>query len=184
MISYISGRVLSKSSGWAIIENNGMGFKVFLSPNDLDALEDSKEVKIHCKFFLKNENPELYGFLSQNQLMVFEMLEKISGIGPKAAMLIAPLGTLEQLKKAVETQDYTYFQNIKGIGTKKIQKIILEISGEIKKLDNPLSEDEALVALTNLGFPSIRAKEILKRVDSKLALEERIKQALRILGNK
>jgi len=184
MISYIFGSVLSKSNGWAIIENNGIGFKIFLSPGDLDILVDGKEAKIYCKFFLKNENPELYGFLSQNQLIVFEILEKISGIGPKAAMLIAPLGTLEKLKTAVESQDYAYFQNIKGIGTKKIQKIILEISGEIKKLDNLFQEDEALTALVNLGFPSVRVKESLKNIDLKLALEERIKQALRVLGNK
>lgn len=184
MISYISGKILSKSNNWAIIENNGIGFKIFLSAKDLGLLEEGKDAEMHCKFFLKNENPELYGFLDHGQLIVFEMLEKISGIGPKAAMLIAPLGTLEQLKKAVESQDYTYFQNIKGIGTKKIQKIILEISGEIKKIDSSFQEDEALNALVNLGFPSSRAKDALKGIDLKLGIEERVRQALRSLSNK
>ncbi len=182
MINYISGNILEKTDTWATIENQGVGFKIFLSLKDLNSIKIGDNVKLFCKFFLRNENPELYGFLDKEQLKVFEMLEKISGIGPKAAMLIAPLGSFEQLKKAVESQDYGYFKNIKGIGTKKIQKIILEISGEIRKINTDDSIDEAASALMNLGFSSVNAKQALKGVDSNLGLEERIKQALRILG--
>ena len=182
MISYISGNILEKTDTWAVVENQGIGFKVFLSLKDLNKIKIGDSVKLFCKFFMRNENPELYGFLDKEQLRVFEMLEKISGIGPKAAILIAPLGTFEQLKKAVESQDYNYFKNIKGIGTKKVQKIILEISGEIKKINVVADEDEAVSALNNLGFPVSVAKQALDRIDKNIDTEERIKQALKMLA--
>ncbi|MDD5621137.1 MAG: Holliday junction ATP-dependent DNA helicase RuvA [Candidatus Pacebacteria bacterium] len=182
MINYISGNILEKTDVWATVENQGIGFKVFLSLNDLNQIRLGGKVKLFCRFFMRNENPELYGFLDKEQLKVFEMLEKISGIGPKAAMLIAPLGTFEKLKKAVESQDYNYFKNIKGIGTKKIQKIILEISGEIKKIDVVPDEDEAVSALNNLGFPVSVARQILDKIDKNIDTEERIKQALKMLA--
>lgn len=182
MINYVSGNVLEKTDTWATIENQGIGFKVFLSTKDLNQIKIGENTKLFCKFFLRNENPEIYGFLEKEQLRVFEMLEKISGIGPKAAMLIAPLGTFEQLKKAVESQDYDYFKNIKGIGTKKIQKIILEISGEIRKINVSDNEDEAASALINLGFSAIITKQTLAKIDKSLDTEERIKQALKMLA--
>jgi Holliday junction DNA helicase RuvA len=120
-------------------------------------------------------------------LEVFEILEKISGIGPKAALIIASLGNLEDLKKAVETQDFKYFQNIKGVGKKKIQKIILEIGGQIKKIGefSIPRKDEALKALVSLGFSSEEAKEALEQVPKEITdIDKRIKKALQILGGR
>ena len=129
---------------------------------------------------------ELYGEESPQALEVFETLNNISGIGPKAALNIASLGTMEQLRKAVEKGDVSYFAKVHGIGQKRIQKIILELTGKLRILNvkKPTSEDnEATDALVALGFTKKQAKEALSYVPSEITqTDQRIKQALRTLG--
>jgi Holliday junction DNA helicase RuvA len=187
MISFLSGKVLIKKESFIILEKNGIGFRVFLSKSCLEKIKEGDKINLFCCLCVRNEKPELYGFLTFEQLEVFEILEKISGIGPKAALIIASLGNFEDLKKAVETQDFKYFQNIKGVGKKKIQKIILEIGGQIKKIGefSIPRKDEALKALVSLGFSSEEAKEALEQVPKEITdIDKRIKKALQILGGR
>jgi Holliday junction DNA helicase RuvA len=184
MINYLAGKVLIKEKNFILLEKNGIGFKVFLSEKNLEKIKKGEEIKLFCSLLIRGQNLELYGFLNIEQLKVFEALEKISGIGPKAALTIASLGSLEELKKAIENKDFKYFQKIKGIGRKKIQKIILEIGGKIEKIGPSfLKQDQALEALVSLGFTAKEAKEALSKVPEEIKeLQERIKKALQILG--
>lgn len=184
MISFITGKVLVKTESFIILEKNGIGFKVFLSGKNLKKIKEKDSIDVFTHLCIRNEKPELYGFSEIDQLRVFELLEKISGIGPKAALVIAALGGLKDLEEAVKAQDFKYFQNIKGVGTKKIQKIILEIGGELRRaecLSTP-KRDGAEQALTSLGFSLKEAKEALRQVPAEISdVEERIKKALQII---
>lgn len=184
MISYIKGQIIYKKDGYAVIENQGMGFKVFVSPKTAENLIEKQEVRLFTFLFTQNDKMELYGFLGFQELELFERLEKLSGVGPKAALKITALGNLEDLKKAVESNDQNYFAQVKGIGQKKIQKIILELGGSFKKFfEEENSQDldsEAIKGLKALGFSDKEAKTALKKVSWEIKdPAKRVQEALK-----
>jgi len=185
MISYIKGKILIKKERYLIVEREGIGYKIFVSEKTLEKIKQGEEKEFFTFFVLRKEKPELYGFSTLEELTVFETVEKISGIGPKGAMFVASLGTIGQLKKAVEIHDFKYFSQIKGIGKKKVQKIILELGGNLKEFNKSLikKDDEALKALSSLGFSSKEAKDALEKVPDDIKdTEKRIKKALQVFG--
>jgi len=187
MINFITGKVLFKKKNFIILERNGLGFKIFLSEKNLEKIQEGEDVKIFTYFSIRNEKPELYGVLSLEELELFEILEKVSGIGPKAALILSSLGSFKDFQKAIESGDYKFFEGIKGVGKKKIQKIILEIGGELKKLSQkPRQEDEEVIkALTSLGFSKSEAQEALLELPEDITdTETRIKKALQILAKR
>lgn len=183
MIYHLKGKIEFKGEKFLVIEVAGVGYKVFCSPNTLKKVSEGEELRLFTSLYLREEAAELYGFLSQEELKLFETLNEISGIGPKTAMMLASLGSLEKLKETMEKGQLP--PEIKGIGQKKMQKILLELTGKIKELKTPEKEgpvDGALDALISLGFPKQRAKEALSRITGELSEEKKIKEALKILG--
>ena len=186
MISYIKGKVIALGSDYIITETQGVGYKVYVAENRLSSYLVGNEAEIYCHLHIKREETlELYGVDTPQALEVFETLNNISGIGPKAALNIASLGTMEQLRKAVEKGDVGYFAKVHGIGQKRIQKIILELTGKLRILNvkKPTSEDnEATDALIALGFSRQKAKEALSQVSQDISsLEGKIKEALKVV---
>lgn len=166
-----------------MVEIAGIGYKVFCSPNTLKNISEGAEIKIFTHLHLKEDAAELYGFLNQEELGLFETLNEISGIGPKTAMMLASLGSLEKLKEIMESGKLP--PEIKGIGQKRMQKILLELTGKIKELKKPNeadSADDAAEALASLGFPKQKVREVLAKIPGDISKEERIKMALKILG--
>jgi len=185
MISYLKGRVIAQGPDYIITETGGVGYKVYIAENRLSSYSVGEETELYCHLHMKREETlELYGMETPQALEVFETLNNISGIGPKAALNIASLGTMEQLKGAVEKGDVSYFAKVHGIGQKRIQKIILELTGKLKSLDQQKNgkpeEKEAVDALIALGFSRKEAKEALSEISPEISpVEERVKQALR-----
>ncbi|MBI2624823.1 MAG: Holliday junction branch migration protein RuvA [Candidatus Nealsonbacteria bacterium] len=185
MIYFLEGKPVLKGNNFIVLEVNGLGYKVFLSANNLQRVEESeKAIKLFTSLRLKEDALELYGFLNQKELGLFETLNEVQGIGPKAALVLSSVGSPEDFRKAIEEGDAKFFAGIKGIGAKKIQKIILELTGrfkELKKEDNK-ETDDALDVLISLGFSRQKAKEALDKVslETKEA-DQRVKEALKIL---
>lgn len=185
MISYLKGKIKVKDKESLILENQGFGFKVFVSDKTLTLVQEEQEIELYTGFVVRNEKPELYGFLSPQELSVFEIVEAISGIGPKGALLISSLGSLKDLKKAVEDRNFSYFSKVKGIGKKKVQKIVLELGGSLKDLgkENIQKEDEALKALISLGFSRREAEQALQSIPKELSrTKERVQAALQFFN--
>jgi len=187
MISYLNGRIILKKDKFIILEVSGVGYKVFLSRQTLSTLsENADNLKVFCFQNVKEDALDLYGFLTYDELDFFEVLMDIRGVGPKSALDIAALGSLEKIKDRILKQDEKIFAGIPGIGAKKAMTIILELTGKIKMIDSlkgKVSKDPAEDALTQLGFSLQQAKEALKNVPSNVKdMEERIKQALKNLG--
>ncbi len=186
MISFLSGKVLLKKDKFIIVEVANVGYKVFLSRKTLLNLpEIGGDIKLFCFHNVKEDASDLYGFLTYDELDFFEVLMDIHGVGPKAALEISVLGPLEKIKDRILAQDEKIFEGIPGIGTKKAQTIILELTGKIKLLSGQKksSADPAEDALTQLGFSRQQAKEALSHVPSEAkTMEERIKAALKNLG--
>lgn len=185
MISYLKGNVIAKKEKFVILDVNSVGFKVFLSQRTLSKVsENQKTLKLFCFLAVTENRFDLYGFLEYKELELFELVEKIKGVGPKAALEIAALGPLERIKERIRQRDSSLFEGIPGIGRKKAMAITLDLSGEIESLDKKNSKkDEAEDALVNLGFSRQRAREALKKIPKEgQNAEQKVKQALKTLS--
>lgn len=175
MISHIKGIVVNKDEKKIVIDRSGIGFEVFLNNADLLKIKIGEERQFFTELFLKEKGIELYGFLTKEEIDLFKKLKEISGVGPKSAMELSSAGSLEKLKESIESGE------IKGIGQKKLQKILLEITGKVKDIKTKKG-DEALTALVSLGFKRANAIDALSSLPKEMTtVEERIKEALKIL---
>lgn len=185
MIASLFGKISLKKEKFIVLETNGVGFKVFLSRKSLNTIGSRSDLKVFCHLNVRENALDLYGFLNQEELDLFEEVSGISGIGPKAALEVSSFGSLEKLEEAIRSENEKAMEEIFIIGKKKAQKIILEISGKMKTDFKKKSKtvDEVEEALVNLGFPRQRAKEALREIPEQIkGVEEKIKEALKILG--
>ena len=185
MISYLSGKIILKKDKFILLEVNNVGYKIFLSRQTLLKLPETGEnIKLFTFQNVKEEALDLYGFLTYEGLEFFETLMDIRGVGPKSALDISALGSLDKIKESILRQDEKIFEGIPGIGSKKAMTIILELTGKLKMLGAKKgSTDEAEDALMQLGFSKQQAKEALSRVPSNIKNpEDRIKLALKNIG--
>jgi Holliday junction DNA helicase RuvA len=206
MIAYLEGKIIAKGGKFVILNVNGVGYKVFLSQKTLAKIAQEGEnlnpvresygtdnsgknkfsngVKVFCFLNVRENLLDLYGFLSFQELEFFETLNDIPGIGPKAALEVASIASIEKIKEALEKDDEEVLKEISIIGKKKAQVIILELSRKIKKISGKkVVDDEVLDALVNLGYQSQKVKLALEKIPPEIKeTEERIKEALKILG--
>ncbi len=182
MIYSLKGEIDFKSGKFLVVDVSGVGYKVFCSPNTLKKVSENEEVKLFTSLYLREDSAELYGFLSQEELDLFEILNEISGIGPNTAMMLASIGPLEKLKEIMGKGQLP--PEIKGIGSKKMQKILLELTGKISETSKKEPPPEEIInALISLGFSPKNAKEALAKIPEEIKNpEERVKEALKILG--
>jgi Holliday junction DNA helicase RuvA len=185
MISYVKGTVIARGPDYIITDTGGVGYKIFLAANLQNSFPVGKEAELWCHLHIRqDETLELYGLESPEMLELFETLKGISGIGPKAALRLSSLGTKEQLREAIEKGDASFFAGVHGIGQKKIQKVILELTGKLKTLKRggeKEEDDDAVDALIALGFSRQKAKEALAKIPQGLdSLKEKVKEALKV----
>ncbi len=187
MIGYLKGKVFLKGGGFIILEINGVGYKVVMVEINLEKLEEGSIAEVFTWPHLRRETIDLYGCLSREEFSLFEILEKMPGVGPKTALLLASAGSLEKLKKAIEEKDEEFLSRMKRVGQKKTQRVLLELTGKIKKMEKEvnLEREESLELLIGLGFTKGAAKEAILKVPKEIKeSEEIVKSALKILGEK
>ncbi len=184
MISYLSGNIILKKEKFVIVEVGGIGYKVYLNRQTLVKLPEIGEtIKLFTYQNVKEEALDLYGFMTYGEFEFFEVLMDIRGVGPKSALDISALGSLDKIKERILTQDEKIFEGIPGIGSKKAMTIILELTGKIKTLGQKSSSaDEAENALVQLGFSKQQVKDALTGISASKPTEERVKIALKSLG--
>lgn len=184
MIAYLKGKIVEKDSDYIILETGGVGYKVFVPETLYMQLKQGQEqVEVFCALQLrKDETIELYGLPSFEALKLFEVFRSVSGIGPKAAMLLTALGKPQDITRAIEQRNTAFFR-IKGVGEKKIQKLILELTGKLGSFGAKRSSgDEVVDSLVNLGFSRAQAHDALSQVPADVTdPEQKIKEALKII---
>jgi len=186
MISHIFGKVIYKDDKRIILDKSGIGFEVFLSPTDLRELKIGEERDVFTYLFLGEKVIELYGFLTPEKLELFKVLKGVSGVGPKTAMGLAVAGSLEKLKDSLEQGELP--DDVKGVGVKRLQKILLEITGKIKEIKKvvpkgKIVKDEIFDALTALGFSKQDVTDVISQLSEEVkGTKERLKEALKLLG--
>lgn len=193
MISYLSGTIKHKNDKYIILDVNGVGYQVFVSPMTLETIGKNEKVELFTKLFVREDAMELYGFLTNEELTFFEQLLTVTGVGPKSALNIMSVGKIDEIKKAIIHGDPAILTKVSGIGAKTAGRLILELKNKITvetkeagkvNLEN-IGDNQAIEALKNLGYSQAEARAALQKVDSKIAnIEERVKEALKLLGKK
>lgn len=187
MIGSIRGKIILKTDKFVIMETAGVGYKINLSPDTLTKIKKfSEEATLWTHLHVREDALDLYGFLSQEELQFFEMLIGVSGIGPKGALAILGISSLETLRKAIGSGDTSYLTKISGIGRKTAEKIVIELRDKVGQVEGESLQGEmdALEALKSLGYSQNEARETLKKISTELNTNARIKEALKILGGK
>lgn len=195
MISYIKGELIATETDRIIVENNGIGYNIFVPASELVHMPViGSDVKIHTFFYVKEDLVNLYGFITREELDIFKLLITVNGIGPKGALSIMSILTVDKLKLAIITGDAKAISKAPGVGSKTAQRIIIDLKdkfknddivGEVNELDEIVSSidniSEAIMALTSLGYTQTEAKNSLKGVDTSLNVDELLKIALKNL---
>lgn len=187
MIGSLRGKVVLRTEKFIILETGGVGYKVNVSPDTLlKTSKDSEEALFFIHTHVREDSLELYGFTSREELGFFEMLLGVSGVGPKSALAILGITTVETLKKAVGSGDTAYLTKVSGIGKKTAEKIVIELRD---KMDGELGESlqgsvDVIEALKSLGYSQMEARDALKKVPGDLNTNQKIREALKILGGK
>ena len=186
MIAYLQGRPLVNADSVTIITAAGVGYKVFVGGKILGRAH-TDNLELFTYTFVREDRLELYGFTSQADLSLFELLLSVSGCGPKMALALADAGSA-QIIEAIQQADVTYFTGFPRVGKKLAQKLITELKnklGGLKDLDlTPKSEtyEETMAGLQVLGFGEPEIREVLKDLDlSQLETAAAIKLALQRL---
>ena len=195
MISYVKGTVAYIGNDCIVVDNNGIGYNIQVSPSTASAVVMEKEVKIYTYMNVKENELSLFGFLTKEELNMFNLLIGVNGVGPKSA--VAMLGALSpsQLALAIATEDIKALSVGQGIGKKIAQRIALELKDKVgadtittgvelvQKVDVTTGERaEALSALMALGFTKNEAESAIKAVFvNGMATEEIISKALKVV---
>ncbi len=192
MIGSIRGKITLKTEKFILVETGGVGYKISISPDTLSkALKNGDEIFLFIHTHVREDILDLYGFLNREELEFFEMLINVSGIGPKGALAILGIASIETLKRAIATSDTSYLTKISGIGKKTAEKIVIELRDKIsenmkdeKGGASMQGELDALEALKSLGYSQNEARDALKKVTPDTNTNTKIREALKILGSK
>ncbi len=187
MIGSIKGKIILKTTKFLIVETNNIGYKISVSSETLAKIQKEKEVFLFIHTHVREDILDLYGFLNHQELEFFEMLLNVSGIGPRSALAILSIATIETLRTAISTNDTTYLTKISGIGRKTAEKIVIELRDKVdKELEGSSLQIEldSLEALKSLGYSQKQAREALKKVSLEGDTNTKIREALKILGGK
>ena len=198
MISYIKGKLEIKAKDYIIVDVGGIGYKIFMSETAINELEKGTEVKVFTYMRVREDDISLYGFLNNEELVTFELLISVGGVGAKSAITILSNITPSKFALAVITNDVNTLKKLPGIGAKTAGRIILELKDKMKTeqsieenkneeikeaivLDN--KANDAVEALCVLGYTRKDVEKVLSNIDTnKLTVEEIIKQGLKYLG--
>lgn len=193
MYAYIKGILDTKGTNFVIVEAGGVGYKIFMSTKAIDALgEVGSNVKVYTHYYVREDLISLYGFVSNEELRMFELLISVSGIGAKSAIAMLSAITPSSFALAVISNDVSQLVKIPGIGSKTAQRIILELKDKLKT-EQAVSESEEIVtaikednknseliaALQVLGYTRKEIEKVIEKMDvNSLSLEDAIKRAL------
>jgi Holliday junction DNA helicase RuvA len=196
MINYIKGVLVEKSPAYVVIETaGGVAYGVHISLATFSQLKETENVKLLTHYVIKEDAHQLYGFYTEEERSIFRLLISVNGIGVNTARLILSSLSTDELINAIVTENVRIIQEVKGIGLKTAQRVIIDLKDKIGKgasqniekisISYNNNRAEALSALLSLGFAKNAADSALEKIiraeGTNLSIEELIKRALKIL---
>ena len=199
MFEYIKGQLANLEPTQAVIDCGGVGYLLEISLNTYEALRkaDAAEVKLYAHLVVREDAQQLFGFYDMAEREMFRLLVSISGVGNQIARVMLSSLTVDELRNAIQTQDVKKVQRVKGIGAKTAQRIVLELADKMGVVSGKSevvggtqvnqARDEALTALTMLGFAKPAVEKLLMSQDwrrpdgTPMTVEDIIKEGLKRL---
>ncbi|AGY75506.1 Holliday junction branch migration protein RuvA [Clostridium autoethanogenum] len=198
MYEYIKGIYKGVNKDYIVVENNGIGYKINTSGSTIAKTPKvGKNIVLYLQQIVREDFIGLYGFLTKEELSMFNLLLTINGIGARAALSILSISDVNNLKYAIISEDEKNLVRAPGIGKKTAQRIILELKDKIDVGELTNSEDdidninatqntsEVLEALIALGYSEKEGNKALASIDKtkESSTEDMIKKALKFLMN-
>tara|TARA_B110000263_G_scaffold238353_1_gene239486 strand:- start:148 stop:723 length:576 start_codon:yes stop_codon:yes gene_type:complete len=190
MISHINGKLVEKTPTYVVIDCNGVGYKLNISLQTYSSIQ-TENCKLLTHLAVKEDSHTLYGFFTSEERDLFRQLISVSGVGPSTARMILSTYSAEEIVNYIITADVTALQNVKGIGGKTAQRIIIDLKDKVGKgketsdllftQDNTIKE-EALSALLALGFTKKVAykkmEQVMKNHEGEITVEDLVRRSL------
>lgn len=200
MYEYIKGTYIGINKDYIVVENNGVGYKIFTSGATMSSVpECGEQITLYVEQIVREDFIGLYGFDSKEELAMFKLLLTVNGVGPKAALSLLSISRLNNLKYAIMTGDEKHICRGVGIGKKTAARIILELKDKLQpdelldsvdtgndensEENNLMAVSEVLSALIALGYSEKESEKVLKNIDKTDTVENMIKNALKALMN-
>ena len=200
MFVYIKGSLEMKSSGYIVIDINGLGYKIFMSQNNIDSIGELHNIiKVFTYVKVREDDISIFGFKTQEELKMFELLISVSGVGAKSALVMLSCIEPSDFAIAVISNDVKVLTKVPGIGNKSAQRIILELKDKLKEeqleeklkdsskrlKDNSENINEAISGLMVLGYSKKDIEKAFEHLDiGNLSIEDLIKKGLILLSQK
>lgn len=190
MITQLNGRLVSKTPTTLVIDCGGVGYEVHISLHTFGQLPEDEHIRIYTHHQVREDAQTLYGFIAHVERSVFRLLLSVSGIGANTARTMLSSMTPHDVVQAIQTDNVAAIQSVKGIGAKTAQRVIVDLSdkvtglldeGEISTTSNNTQRDEALSALSVLGYPMKQTQKVvdtLLQAEPNMPVERIIKNAL------
>ena len=194
MIAYLKGKLVHKEPTHVVIEVNGTGYHVGISLHTFSEIKEREDIKLFTYLHVREDAHILFGFATESEKQMFQLLISINGVGPSTALVVLSYLPPEELKSAILHENTAALQAVKGIGGKTAQRLILELKDKLRKetleetpgipgiMRNTMRQ-EALTALVTLGISKAQAEKsidtLLKKSGGVISLEELVKQALK-----
>jgi Holliday junction DNA helicase RuvA len=167
MIAKLTGKIVQKKIDTVIVDVNGVGYRVYVLGRVLENLNG--EISLFTHLYVREDHMSLYGFLSEEELSLFELLISVSGIGPKAGLGILSVGDTDMIKKAIAEGRSDILKSVSGVGKKTADRMVLELSEKVAKFAGPapagepptVAADDVTSALVNLGYRRSEAERVV-----------------------
>jgi len=181
MYGYIKGKVTEIESSYIILENNNIGYLIYVA--NPYSFQIDNEYKVYLYTQIKEDEHLLYGFKEKEEKDLFLKLISVKGLGCKMAMPILATGSINGIVDAIDRENILYLKKFPKIGDKVARQIILDLKGKLASSDNNVVNvnSELIEVLTSLGYKNQDIKKIVSNVDSSLTIEEQVKEALKLL---
>jgi Holliday junction DNA helicase RuvA len=190
MIAQLSGKIARVKGNAVVIMAGGVGYQVYITTYTLGKIAGQEDVFLHVYTHVREDTLALYGFQSEDELAMFELLISVSGIGPRAALSLLSIADPKTVRTAIVNKDPNILTRVSGVGKKTAEKIIVELQNKVTSLDveehaTALAGQEALEALAAMGYSVSEARDALKMVPEDVTdIGARIRQALKNLAKK
>ncbi len=182
MYEYIKGKVVNQEFNYIVIDNNGIGYLVYV-PNPY-SFELDKEYTVYIYQYVREDEISLYGFKTFEEKNLFLKLIDVKGLGCKMALPMLATGSINGIKDAIERENILYLKKFPKIGDKVARQIILDLKGKLSTTNDTNCDknyDELIEVLKGLGYKLSDINKILPSVKSDLNIEDQVKEALKLM---
>ncbi|PLX28424.1 Holliday junction branch migration protein RuvA [Candidatus Parcubacteria bacterium] len=188
MISLIVGTIVSKGKNTAVIlTQSGVGYEVSLQVSKLSSLHVNDEITLHTYMKVSENSMELFGFEAEDEKGFFEILLSVKGVGPRGALSILGLGSIEEIKSAISRSDVSYLTQVSGMGKRTAERLCVELKNKITSIEKKDENGEkvgdklgeVVDGLVGMGYSKEQARDIVKGLDESKPVEELLRDALK-----